>query len=399
MPLATALPGTPQWLAVRNDRMVLELLFAHGILSRNQISELSGLSKPTASQIVTRLKSADLVHVTGKAVGGRGPNAVLHAVNNDLVKGVAVDMGPEFIRSTVVDAIGSEYPVAEIPAPSRRVSRDAVAEVKAAIEAACDLAQIGRNAVSAVCLGVQGSVNARSDTLHFANTFEGWPAQGARSLIEAELGCRVYIENDVNLAAIAERSEGAVRGTESFVLFWLGQGLGVAVYAGGEIQRGAAGGAGEIGYLPVPRIAAFDNPGAIDMQSLLGGLAVASIARENGLSGETYFDLLRTAGSSGNEAARELIVGDLIPQITHGVIPILALLDPERIVLGGPTAHLGGDLLAQGVRDRISVTTRWGTPDIVATSVQGHPVLRGAYYFLLAELREQLCKRVRVSAG
>ena len=59
-------------------------------------------------------------------------------------------------------------------------------------------------------------------------------------------------ENDVNLAAIAEAHSGAARGVDDFALVWIGRGVGLAVVLGGKLHRGAAGAAGEIGYLPVP---------------------------------------------------------------------------------------------------------------------------------------------------
>ena len=74
-------PGTPRMLRGINDRAALDLLLEHGPLSRTRLGELTGLSKPTASQLLTRLEAAGLVVASGSTRGGPGPRAQLYAVN------------------------------------------------------------------------------------------------------------------------------------------------------------------------------------------------------------------------------------------------------------------------------------------------------------------------------
>ena len=76
-------PGTPSWLRERNDRAALALLLEHGSLTRNRLGELSGLSKPTAAQMVARLERAGLIEPVGEVSGGRGPNAISYGVRAD----------------------------------------------------------------------------------------------------------------------------------------------------------------------------------------------------------------------------------------------------------------------------------------------------------------------------
>ena len=74
-------PGTPRMLRGINDRAALDLLLEHGPLSRTRLGELTGLSKPTASQLLGRLEAAGLVVASGSSRGGPGPRAQLYAVN------------------------------------------------------------------------------------------------------------------------------------------------------------------------------------------------------------------------------------------------------------------------------------------------------------------------------
>src|SRR3954471_21023993 len=244
--------GTPGWLRETNDRTALSLLLEHGVLTRNRIGELSGLSKPTAAQMVSRLETAGLIHVVGEVSAGRGPNAASYAVRTDRMLAVAIDIDAEVLRSTVVDASGEEKPIAVTPLAGRSPEDD----VRAAIAAACDTAGADTERVGAVCIGVQGALDPRTDELTYIETLPGWPKRGIRRRLQDALGIEVRIDNDVNLAALAERTDGAGRDTAGFALLWMGDGLGLSVDQSGSVHRGASGGAGEIGYLPIPRSAA-----------------------------------------------------------------------------------------------------------------------------------------------
>ena len=165
---------------------------------------------------------------------------------------------------------------------------------------------------------MQGSIDPRTDKLSFIDTLPGWPRQGIRTHLETLLGLDVHIDNDANLAAIAERSEGAGAGTGSFALLWLGPGLGLAVDLAGAVHRGAAGGAGEIGYLPVPWDAVDIDPQAHDLQQLIGGPAAVAIARRHGVSGDTDGDVI---AALSDHPAREGVFAEVARRIALGVVP------------------------------------------------------------------------------
>ena len=372
--------GTPGWLRETNDRTALSLLLQHGVLTRNRIGELSGLSKPTAAQMVARLETAGLIHVVGEVSGGRGPNAASYAVRTDRMLAVAIDIDAEALHSTVVDASGSEQPIAVTPLAGRSPEED----VRAAIEAACEVAGADPQQVRSVCIGVQGALDPRTDELTYIETLPGWPKQGIGRRLRDALGIEVRIDNDVNLAALAERTDGAGRDTGGFALLWMGDGLGLSVDQGGSVHRGASGGAGEIGYLPIPRSAAELDPEAGDLQDLIGGPAVARLAARHGVSSDAAF--------AADPDAREAFLGELARRVAVGVVPVLALLDPELVVLGGPTGSAGGDRLAELVTSELRPA--WGERSVVATGVDAHPVLRGAREHLIGEVRDALFAEV-----
>jgi predicted NBD/HSP70 family sugar kinase len=381
----TTTPGTPGWLRARNDRVALALLLEHGPLTRNRIGELSGLSKPTAAQMVARLETAGLISVVGEASNGRGPNAALYGVRDDRMRGVAIDIDVSVATSTIVDASGAPHPTVETILPA--YDRSPETDVRGALFAAAEAAGIDPTSVRIVCVGVQAATSDSGERLSFTDTLPGWPEVGARARIEDALGIDVLIDNDVNLAAAAERAVGATRDAASFALLWMGEGLGVSVDLGGSVHRGASGGAGEIGYLSVPREAAAIAPDAGDLTDLIGGPAVTSLLRAHGATGTTLTELL--TGLAHNRAALE----ELAPRIALGVLPVLAVLDPEVVVLGGPTGAAGGSALAELVERQVLTLSRW-RPAVVSTGVAQHPVLAGAREVLLGEIRTRLHRDV-----
>ena len=382
-------PGTPSWLREHNDRAALALLLEHGSLTRNRLGELSGLSKPTAAQMVARLERAGLIEAVGEVSGGRGPNAISYGVRADRLRGVAIDIRDRRIAATVVDALDRDHPIVEFATADR--DRTPEGDVRAAIDAACAAAGIQPDTVAIVWVGVQAAISADGDTLSFTDTLPGWPELGARRRIEDALHLEVALDNDVNLAAIAERAVGAGQDVASFALLWLGDGLGLAVDLGGTLHRGAAGGAGEIGYLPVPRAAEGLVPGAEDLTDLLGGEAVAALLAAHGHRGTELDAAL--SGLRDDEVALD----DLADRVVLGVIPVLAVLDPELIVLGGPTGAAGGARLAELVSERLSGissrrlehSSRW-RPAVRESGIAGPPVLGGARRMLVGRIHDRL---------
>src|ERR1700723_1808210 len=99
-------PGTPSLLRELNDRAALELLLINGPLTRAQLGARTGLSKVTASQLLSRLEERGLVSVAGEQAGGRGPNAALYAVvpSSAYVAGLYVESG--LVRAAAAEVTG-----------------------------------------------------------------------------------------------------------------------------------------------------------------------------------------------------------------------------------------------------------------------------------------------------
>ncbi|HEX2313847.1 MAG TPA: ROK family transcriptional regulator [Thermomonospora sp.] len=386
-------PGTPRLLRELNDRAALELLIDQGPLTRAQIGRHTGLSKVTASQLLARLEERGLVEVVGEQAGGRGPNAALYAVVPASAYVAGLEVGPHGVTAGIADITGAQ--VAQVTVDPNGAD-DPVKMVHSAVVKACRSARVALGRLNAFVIGTPGVVDPRSGDVRFAFDLPAWH-EGVLAGLRTDLRRPVVIENDVNLAALAERAYGAAQGAEDFALMWFDRGLGLSVMLGGRLHRGMSGGAGEIGYLPVPGVPLPDavtesvtwgKPAlAGGFGSLVGADAVLALARAHGLTEPTAVACVRAAAE--DPARGGLFLDELAARISYGVASVNIVLDPGLVVLSGQLGRAGGEPLAERIESAVGriCPTR---PHVTVTTVEGNPVLRGALHAALEQAREEV---------
>ncbi|MFB7276883.1 ROK family transcriptional regulator [Streptomyces hydrogenans] len=306
--------GTPGLVRAVNDRAALHLLLRQGPLTRPEISRLTGLSKPTASQVLARLEGAGLVVGNGLRTGLPGRVPETYRVNAAAAYATAVDVTPDRIAVRTADITGAVLGEAEAPVPAGP-GREALVE---ALRAALALAPAPRPQ-RRVVVGVQGAVDPTTGRLAYASEEDmaAWLFPDVERCLGEALGLPVRIENDVNLAAVAERAHAAAD-CPDFVLLWADEGLGAALVIGGRLHRGHFGGAGEVGYLPLPGAPTAREAGhpygRHGYQELAGGDAIRDLLHAHGIPGtdftETVTEAVRRAGAGvGTGAGTEAWAG------------------------------------------------------------------------------------------
>ncbi|GAA4523379.1 ROK family transcriptional regulator [Nonomuraea ferruginea] len=383
----------PRLLREINDRAALELLLASGPMTRGQIGELTGLSKVTASQTLARLEERGLVEVVGAQAGGRGPNAALYSVIPSSAYVAGLEVGPGLISTAVADIHGRTISQVTVDPDSHP---DPVAAVHDAITKACRSAKVGLGRLRGVVIGTPGVVDPRSGDVRFSFDLPGWH-EGIHEALAGDLKREVTIENDVNLAAIAERADGAARGIDDFVLLWSSRGLGMAVMLGGRLHRGRSGSAGEIGYLPVPGVPLPEDirtaPGRLPslaggLQSLVSAEAVAELAQGYGFAADSAGQCVQVAVAAGAEG--EPLLDEIARRLALGVAAVCVILDPGLVVLAGEVGHAGGEALTSRVEEAVARVCPV-RPQVVTTAVTDpNPVLRGAVLAALDQARQEL---------
>ncbi|KUO22066.1 ROK family transcriptional regulator [Streptomyces dysideae] len=392
-------PGTPRVLRAMNDRAALDLLMEHGQLSRTRIGKLTGLSKPTASQLLARLEAAGLVLASGTTEGRPGPNAQLYEVNPAAAYAAGLDVTPERILAAVADITGRTVGSYELPTPGRRPAQPVVRQVTDALDGAVKAAGLARDDVHRLVIGTPGAFDPNTGRLRYASHLPGWHSPALLDALAAALPIPVEYENDVNLAAVAEQRLGAARGHEDFVLLWNEGGLGAALVLGGRLHRGWTGGAGEVGFLPVPgtplvRQVTKANSGGY--QELAGSQAVPKIARELGIEdiptgpyAEVAAVLVARAAEQADVPAFQRLLETYATRLATGLASLVSVLDPELVVLSGASLTSGGEALRALVQAELQELAA-ARPRLVIGDVREHPVLRGALESALATTRDEV---------
>jgi predicted NBD/HSP70 family sugar kinase len=381
-------PGTPSLLRELNDRAALDLLLRGGTLTRSQISEYTGVSKVTVSQMLARLEERGLVSIVGEQAGNRGPNAALYSVVPSSAYVAGLYMESDLVSAAVADVTGRR--VADVSVNPNGAD-DPVEVVRGVIERACASAGVDLSRLSALVIGSPGVVDPQTGDPRLAVNLPAWH-EGALDALRGVLHKPVVIENDVNLAAMAERAAGAATGADDFVLVWLGGGLGLATMLGGQLHRGTAGAAGEIGYLPVhgaPLHTDIRHPASGGFQSLAGGAAVRALAARYGFAAPTAAEAVQAAAAAQAPA----FLDDLAQRVAVGVASACVVLDPGLVVLGGEVGRAGGTVLADRVAAGVAAICP-ARPRVVPTAVPGEPVLRGAMLAAVDQARAALLASV-----
>ncbi len=214
--------------------------------------------------------------------------------------------------------------------------------------------------VDAVGAGVAGLVQYPEGIFVWGPHVAGTDVR-LRAELEAELAVPVVVDNDANTGAWAELHRGAGRGYDDLLLVTLGSGIGGAIVIGGEIYRGSTF-AGEWGHMLYQEHGLLCDCGKQGCwETVASGPALVRLAREfitlnpdgqlaHRLRGEALSgEAVTRAADAGDEAARGL-VAQVGAALGRGLCSLIAILDPQIVVVGGGLGSIGESLLGPARR-------------------------------------------------
>ncbi|MFJ4965484.1 N-acetylglucosamine repressor [Streptomyces sp. ADI96-02] len=379
------MPASPSTARAINDRIALRLLLHDGPLTATQLKTRTGLSRPTIADLVERLQGAGLIRVVGESgAARRGPNARLYGIVADRAHLAALDVRTGGVSVVVTDLLGATLAEDTLPMGRGTGTGPAVERAAALLERTARTA--GPVPLHSVGIGAPGLIDPVTGELRDSSALPAWH-RGLVRVLQQRLPATVLVENETNLAAVAEHRAGAARDRETFVLLWLGHGIGAAVMLDGKLRRGASGGAGEIGFLPVPGVRGL--PSAVNceggFQSLAGSAAIGGLAVRHGLplpptgaegrEEATAVAAVRAALAAGERG--EPFLGELADRLAVGAAAVVSVLDPGCVLLAGAVGHAGGAPLAARVEERLAAMSPLRT-EVRAGALGDGAVLRGA---------------------
>ncbi|MEU1439601.1 ROK family transcriptional regulator [Streptomyces sp. NPDC005786] len=375
------MPASPSTARAINDRLALRLLQQDGPLTATQLKTLTGLSRPTVADLVERLQGAGLIRVVGETgAERRGPNARLYGIVADRAHLAGLDVRTDSVAVVVADLLGATLAEATEPIGGDTAADDAVEQAVALLERTARTA--GTAPLHSVGIGAPGLIDPVTGELRDTTGLPAWHRNLVRAL-QQRLPATVLVENETNLAAVAEHRVGAAQDHDTFVLLWLGHGVGAAVMLDGRLRRGASGGAGEIGFLPVPGTIGFPSAVNCDggFHSLVGSAPLVELAAAHGITapavGHEPGASAAVRAALAGEGDSEAFLDTLADRLALGAAAVASVLDPGCVLLAGEVGHAGGEALAARVEERLAMMSPLRT-EVRAGTLGGTAVLRGA---------------------
>lgn len=271
---------------------------------------------------------------------------------------IGIDIGGTKIAGALVDADGNIVLEERVPSPA--------GDPEAMVDAVVGLIErlSANHEVIGAGVAAAGFIDADQSTIIYAPNIS-WRNEPFKAKLEAKLDIPVIIENDANAAGWAEYRYGAGRGYKHMVMLTIGTGVGGAVIADSHMLRGGFGIAGELGHLRVVPDGLLCGCGQHGcLESYASGSALLRAAKELAASGDPAGARLREieieAGQlTGMEVYKAIlehdagalrILGELGSWLGQAIGSLVAVLDPEVVVIGGGVSA-AGDLLLDPIRE------------------------------------------------
>jgi predicted NBD/HSP70 family sugar kinase len=316
-----------------NRSAVLRMVGQRGPIARAEIARALGLSPATVTAVTRELISSGLVRVVDQAPSRGGRPSLLLGLVGAAAHAVGVKVAADHLVGVRVDLDGDV--LAQFECPFDAAAPEPVGRLAELLAPHVETASAGAPLFLGVGLGVPGVVDGAGHSV-VESPVLGWSSLPVGRLLQETLGVPVLVENDVNTLAVAERLYGRGRGCDHFITVTSGRGVGLGIIVGGDVYRGARGGAGEFGHVSVVAdgpLCACGNRGCLE--ALVADPALVARAQEAGLlKKRAGIDELRALADDGDSRATRVFAeaGETLGRAVAGLVNVLS---PELIVVSG----------------------------------------------------------------
>ncbi|WP_026555837.1 ROK family protein [Arthrobacter sp. 35W] len=369
-------PATPASLRRANAAAVLAAVRAGTVVTGTELMAGTGLTRATVMAVCDELAAAGwILELDGPRDGAaKGRPARCFELNADAGAVLGLDVGAGKTTAVVLDLRGTVLGRAVLPSPGLEL--DAAGRVELASNAAlAALAQagIGADRILAAAAGVPAPID-KHGRIRAGQPFWALFDVDLREALRARHGWEVLVENDANLAALAERWSGAAQGVEDLAVLLAGERLGAGLMDSGRLLHGHGGSAGEMDFLKL--VAGVGSTHGIAYLAREWGQAAVDEGRAPGLAalaagGPVSAELVFAAAHDGDPVAVALLER-LAERMARVIAALGSLANPELVVLAGAVAASAGALL-EGIDARLPALTV--APPRVAASPLGTDVV------------------------
>ncbi|MEZ0448440.1 ROK family transcriptional regulator [Cellulomonas sp. ICMP 17802] len=344
--------GSQSSLREANRALIVETVQRHGGLTQVELAGATGLSAATISTIVKELLAAGVVDTRNTTRSGRRAQMVTIAHRVGLAVGVHI--GQRHLRVALGDVTNEVVAEQTLPLPHEH--RVDTSLDRAALLVADLLERVGStlDEVVGVGVGLPAPVDTATGMVSVRGIMRGWDEVHVGHVLSKRLARPVFVDNDANLGALAESTHGAARMFRDSVYVRASYGTGAGIVIGGQVHRGFAGTAGEIGHVqvdPLGDICRCGSRGCLDTVVGAGALLEPLRASHGSLA---LRDVIQRAIDGDPGCAR--VIADAGSTIGEVVSSLAMAVNPQCIVVGGDLAETGELLLGplrEAIRHRV----------------------------------------------
>ena len=348
-----------QLIRAINRSTVLNVVKAEGPISRTKIVRLSGLSPATVSEITGDLIAEGLIYekAAGDSTGGRPP--ILLALNRDAAYVVGLKLAERQISAALTDIEATVHCTLTVPVTGMTAVERAVAALTDAVGQVIAGASVPIERVGGVGIGLAGVIDAERGLCRFSPIL-GWRDVPLRELVEERTGIPVYVDNDVNTLAMAEKWFGAGQDVDDFLVVTVGRGVGLGIVVNGQFYRGTRGGGGEFGHTVMDSDGPLCGCGKRGcLEAYVADPALVRAAREAATQGklisvapdELTVERITELARAGDETLQE-IFAQAGRRLGVGIANLVNIFNPALIIITGEGVR-AGDLLFGPMRETI----------------------------------------------
>jgi len=376
--LTTASLATSDLAREINRDIVLEFIRFNQPISRVNLARLSGLQPSTISAIVDSLLQEGWVKEGAVVRGPRGRPSTMVSISDDLAT-IAVDLRPDRAIVAVTDLTGRILAQDTVPVGSKP-------EAAAAKMLECIESLRGRfpsMQFEGVGVSVPGRVDPATQRILMAPNLK-WHDFDLKGVLESKLKLQVELDNDANACLASEMWHGGLDGVRNAVLVAVGEGVGSAIFSGGQLVYGFNGLAGEIGHVPIDPRGPKCGCGQNGCWEVFASSRTALERYRKSKPKEDVRDindLLRRA-NDGDKTAQKVIDEQAVA-LGSGLRLITAMLSPELILIAGEITAVW-PLIEQRVKKELASRMLAGKPPRLEPAGDGQSArLSGAAAILL----------------
>ena len=358
-----------------NKASVLDVVLSHAPLTRNQLIELTGLSKATVSRAVEELRVDGFVMDRGvDAVAGRGRPSTYLDVPETAGHVVGVGFGAVTTGVLVTDLRGREIGHVIVPTVEHH---DVPAAGRWLVDLIAQTSASARGPLRQVVVALPAHVRDGTEVFRPADPMKTFSGRDLQRTVEKLVDAPVTLDSDANASLLQVLTDDA--SIRNAALFSVSSTLSFAACRDQELARGRTPAFGDIGSL---------SSGIDDrtLNGLLSTTGLVNLAREHGLDIERVEDLWLT---SQDHRGRAEILKTFTTAVTTAVSIVAVTLDPESVYFVGRLRPLVDEVLPE-VRKRLAQNLP-AVPRITTVSqVLGLSVARGAVHACLAMTHNRL---------